>query len=514
MTRFRTFMGAGCLLAAGIAVAAEPAAVITVDPVRRGGAASPRLYGQFIEHLGRCINGGLFDPGSRLADTNGFRTDVLEKVRGLNPPLVRWPGGTFTKIYHWQDGVGAPAERRRRPNLIWGGEEDNRFGTHEFIRYCRAIGAEPYISVNMGTGTAEEAANWVEYCNGTGTTYFAELRRRHGAPEPFNVKYWGLGNEEDAEPDCGRLQDPQVYAKEAWQFAKLMKLQDPSIRLIVAGCGDTNWNATVLASLEPVADYISCHWYFGTKDYGRLLDRVAAFDRQMGEWQAFLGRFPEKPEGFSHWYRFPPRQGPVKLAIDEWGLWNGGTAGREQLWGLEQTYTWGDALAVASWLNAMQRHADVIGFATWAQLVNVIAPIQADAKGSVRQTVYFPLELYRRHLASGSNVAATCTSPTLAGPGARPALDVVAVRDEQAGTLTLAVVNRDPAADIPARIEIAGGGFQTLAGGQELAAAALDAHNALTEPEKNVVQSRALPARADARTHTFPARSITLLILK
>jgi alpha-N-arabinofuranosidase len=230
MTLIHPAMIAGLL---GLLVPASSSAAdatITIAPGQRLGRIEPAVHGQFIEHLGTCITGGVFEPGSPLADENGFREDVLEKTRELNPRLLRWPGGTYTKIYHWQDGVGPATERKRRPNLIWGGEEDHLFGTNEFIRYCRLIGAEPYISVNMGTGTAEEAANWVEYCNGTGNTYYANLRRQHGFPEPHRVKFWGLGNEEEAEPDCGRLQNPQEYARTAWQFAKLMKLQDPGIK--------------------------------------------------------------------------------------------------------------------------------------------------------------------------------------------------------------------------------------------------------------------------------------------
>lgn len=491
-------------------VAATGTATITVRADAPGARVEPLLYGQFIEFLGDCIDGGIFAPGSALSDTNGFRRDVLEKVRELNPPLLRWPGGTFTKIYHWEDGIGPRAERRVRPNLIWGGEVDNRFGTDEFIRYCRAIGAEPYLSVNMGTGSAEEAANWVEYCNGTGTTYYAELRRRNGSPEPFRVKYWGLGNEEEAGPDCGRLQDPKLYAKEAWQYAKLMKLQDPSIRLIVAGVGNsTNWNATVLDSLHPVADYISAHWYLRAKDDAGLLGAVANFDRQMADWAAFLARYPAEPRGFSHWHRFPPRSGPVKLAIDEWGLWQGGTS-RTNLWGLHQTYTWADALAVASWLNAMQRHADAIGFATWAQLVNVIAPILADRNGSVRQTVFHPLALYARQC-TGRSVAVACASPPLDG-SPLPALDVAAlVRDD--GALAIAAVNRHPELAVGARLAITGGTYER-GDGVELSAGSLKAMNALARPADDEVRSRRLPDVAAADGHVFPARSVTILVLR
>lgn len=506
-----------CLLAASPGKAADPEpepasqARISVQAGQRAGRIEPLLYGQFIEFLGGCINGGIFEPGSPLADENGFRRDVLEKVRELHPRLLRWPGGTFTKIYHWQDGIGAKTERRRRPNLIWGGEEDNLFGTGEFILYCRAIGAEPYISVNMGTGSAEEAANWVEYCNGAGNTFYANLRRSHGFPEPHGVRFWGLGNEEDAEPDCGRLQDPAEYAKEAWQFAKLMKLQDPSIKLIVAGVGNNaDWNVTVLNSLHPVADYLSAHWYLRAKDYAGLLGQVAGFDRQLSGLESLLARFPVKPEGFSHWYRFPPRQEPVRLAIDEWGLWNGGSR-REDLWGLNQTYTWQDALAVASWLNAMHRHAGVIGLATWAQMVNVIAPIQTSRTGSVRQTVFHPLALYAEHCGTLS-VAASCESPPL-GAGAAPALpalDVSATCGEDLKRLTLAVVNRHPARSIAARLQIAGGDY-IWSDGYELSAASLLASNPAGRPDEDCVQTRRLSAEGGA-VREFPAHSITLLL--
>lgn len=501
------------LVPAGLADAALDS-TITVQADQRLGRIEPMFYGQFIEHLGRCINSGIFEPGSPLSDTNGFRRDVLEKVRELNPPLLRWPGGTFTKIYHWQDGIGEKSERRRRPNLIWGGEEDNLFGTDEFIRYCRAIGAEPYISVNMGTGTAEEAANWVEYCNGNGNTHYANVRRKHGFPAPHGVKFWGLGNEEEAEPDCGRLQDPNEYAKVGWQFAKLMKLHDPTIKLIVAGVGgNTNWNATVLKSLHPVADYLSAHWYLRAGSYEGLLERVTAFERQLSDFETFLSTFPAEPKGFSHWYRFPPRQGPVKLAIDEWGLWNGGSGGREALWNLEQTYRWQDALAVASWLNAMQRHANVVGFATWAQMVNVIAPIQTDRNGSVRQAVFHPLALYSKHCGNWS-LAARCESPLLAGANGKPALPALDVSassiDNAAHTLVLCVVNRDGTQTVPARLEINGGSF-TPSGGVELTAPTLTASNALARPDEDCVRARELPMVASMEAYSFPPRSITLL---
>lgn len=473
----------------------------------------PLLFGHFIEQLGDCITGGVFAPGSPLADADGFRIDVLDKARELRPSLLRFPGGTVTKIYHWEDGIGPLAERRCRPNLIWGGEEDNLFGTNEFIKYCRSLNAEPYLSVNMGTGTAEEAARWVEYCNGTGNTYYANLRRQHGYSEPHKVKFWGLGNEEDSEQDCGRLQDPADYAAEAWRFAKLMKLQDSRIRLIVAGTsGNQEWNAAVLASLHPVADFLSAHYYFPSRNYSVLLEHVADFDQQMHRFAVFLATIPESPEPFSPWYRFPPRQEPVKLAIDEWGIWNVGQ-GPEDLWGLRETFTWQDALGVASWMHVMQRHSKIIGMATWAQMVNIIAPILANRHGSIRQPIFHALALYAQHTGRW-NVAVDCETPPLdvAAHPCIPALDAVASLDEDGTVLCLAVVNRHPTRSFAAHFDIDGHPRELLVG-WELSAASLAATNTLETPDRDCVEHRKLGPEAKASGHNFPPRSITMLKL-
>ena len=190
------------------------------------GTVDEKVYGQFIEHLQDCINGGVYDPKSRFADENGVRTDVRELARRLAPPILRFPGGTVMCLYHWEDAIGPMEKRIRRKNLIWGGEIDPSFGTAEFVRYCREIWAEPMICVNMASGTPEEAGNWVEYCNGTGDSYYAALRRSHGYEEPFNVKYWCIGNECYAEPDIGIQNDVSVYIRDAREFIKFMKLTD------------------------------------------------------------------------------------------------------------------------------------------------------------------------------------------------------------------------------------------------------------------------------------------------
>lgn len=235
---------------------APPAATCTVHLDQPLGDINPAIYGQFIEHLGRAIYGGIYDEPTR-----SFRPDVLAKVQGLRPTLLRYPGGTVTKIYHWKDGVGP--NRPVRKNLIWGGNDSNHVGTDEFMRYAELVGAAPFLTVNMSTGTAEEAADWVEYCNGT-DTYYATQRQANGHPQPYRVQYWGLGNEEAAKEDAGTLQDPRDYIKKAWYYAKLMKLQDPSITLIMAG-DQEDWNRQILQELHPICDYLSLHLYASSK---------------------------------------------------------------------------------------------------------------------------------------------------------------------------------------------------------------------------------------------------------
>ena len=188
-------------------------AVIKLDLDRVLGPVDRRILGGFTEHLGRCIYGGIFDEGSPRSDDQGFRTDVIEAVKALKPPLLRWPGGNFVSGYHFTDGIGPKDQRPRRTELAWHTEESNRFGTDEFMRYCELVDAEPYLCVNMGTGTMDEAAAWVEYCNGTGDTYWANQRRANGHEAPYGVKLWGLGNEMYGPWQIGQLSAPRTTSR-------------------------------------------------------------------------------------------------------------------------------------------------------------------------------------------------------------------------------------------------------------------------------------------------------------
>jgi alpha-N-arabinofuranosidase len=472
-------------------LASPRSATLTVHLDQSLGTIAPTIYGQFIEHLGRAIYGGIYDD-----QRHRFRPDVLEKVQRLQPTLLRYPGGTVTKIYHWKDGIGK--DRPVRKNLIWGGYDNNHVGTDEYMEYARLLGAAPFLTVNMSTGTAEEASDWVEYCNST-EGYYATQRKENGHHVPYQVKYWGLGNEEAAKEDAGRLQDPRDYVKQAWYYAKLMKLQDPSIQLIMVG-DKPDWNQQVLQELHPICDYIALHLYASSKpgDPASLFTSIAEMEAAIKTTAAQIAALtPPKVTSFSKWYRFPSRQQPVKIAVDEWGIWENGGRGA---YDLEVDYTWNHALGVATFLNIFQRNAAVIGLATWAQTVNVLAPIMTNETTSICQTIYYPLELYRR-LCGPQSVAVTTT-------GAE-ALDVSASTDGK--TLTLAIVNRDSKVTVPLKINTKVTGPWTA---HELNAPSIEAMNTLKAPDKNVVSytQRALPA--GATTYTCAAHSITLLQAK
>lgn len=478
---------------------------ITIDAEAGLGEITPLLYGQFIEYIGNCIDGGIYDERSALSDRRGFRKDVFEKAKELNPGILRFPGGTVVKTFHWEDGIGPKAQRKAKKNLVWGGINNYHFGTCEFIEYCRALGAEPCLVVNISTGSAEEAANWVEYCNGTGDTYYANLRRSHGYQAPFNVKYWALGNEEGAEPDAGRHQDPQKYVDDVWLFIKLMKLTDPHIKLIANGeAANSPWNKTVLDGLGNAVDYISYHHYINTepnKPYS-IFKKIESAAAALSQLSTFVKSYPDSVINWSEWYRFPPREGPIKIALDEWGIWEK----QAPPYGTTNTYEWRHALATASFLNLMHKHAQTIGMANWAQLVNILAPIMTNAGGSIKQTIFFPLQAYRQY-ALHESVQATANSPAIEGE--IPSLDLSATIDRQQKKLRLFVVNRGPTA-IKAPIFFQHCQVKKLTNKIIFTSEGLSAKNTLADPGKNVVRVIEQGDTGELKNVLFDAESLTI----
>lgn len=489
-------------------------AAIKIDLERRLGVVDRRIYGHFIEHLSRCIYGGVFEEDSPLSDSHGFRRDVLEAVGGLHVPVLRWPGGNFVSGYHWQDGIGPIEQRPRRMELAWHAEESNRFGTDEFMAYCRLIGAEPYLCINMGTGTLDEAQAWVEYCNGTGNTYWANLRRQHGHVEPFAVKYWGLGNEMYGDWQIGAL-SAEDYVKQAREYAKVMKWTDPGIHLV--SCGQLGWNTwdqVVLEGLASLVDYHSIHIYTSSPDYYRNVLEPHQAEYALNICQMLIDRV-RYDQQIAH---------PIRIAYDEWNVLFHEAAPDSPL---KERYTLADALAVATYLNIFIRHCHTVGMANLAQLVNVIAPIFTSPEGLFLQTIYHPLYLYVQHMKDialdiaidAPSCAVTPEQGTplwklqVAGFGSFKLLDAAATCDVDAREATLAVVNRDREQALTTMIHL--GDRQALPGIQvyEVNGADPGIFNSFEQPRAVDIQTRLLDASGHHIEYTFPAHSLTLLKL-
>ena len=496
-------------------------AAISVDAEQVLHRIDPKIYGTFIEHLGRAVYGGLYEEGSPLSDEDGFRKDVLAAGKDWGIPVFRWPGGDFASGYHWMDGIGPKASRPRRYNIAWYEEESNHFGTHEFIAYCRKLGAEPYLCANMGTGTAEEASNWVEYCNGTGNTYFANLRRKNGQEEPFNVKYWGLGNEVYGEWQIGH-KDAEDYAKMALETAKMMKWVDPEILLVACGSDrrstpgeGADWNRVVIEKLVHIADYISVHQYEGSPDYYEMLGSIQRLEKHIRDTEAMIELTdPLRVAGdpILEW-SLPKKKQRMEIAVDEWNVWYR----KRDIWRrdvpnpVEEVYNLRDALWVATGLNLFQRMGKAVTMANLAQMVNVLAPMLTSKTGLVLQPTYFPMKLYSRECGS-SYLPAQVTSPTFSSKSFAevPYLDVSATADEGKTFLALVVVNRHESQSAATSVKIAGAKLSRDAAVFEINGPP-DAENTFADPHKIGMQQKRTTIAGESFNYEFPPHSITLL---
>ena len=505
---------AAALLAGEAAAQPQPQARIKIDTDRTIGEVHPHLFGNFAEHLGRCIYGGIYDEGSPLADADGYRRDVMEATRRLGVTLLRWPGGNFASGYHWQDGIGPRAGRPVRPEGAWGALEPNRFGTDEFLRYCERLGVEPYICINAGLGTVEEARQWVEYCNEPRETYWAGQRRKNGRDRPWGVKYWGLGNEIDGPWQLGH-KNAGDYGKFALEAAKAMRRADTSIKLIASGSSNfgaaadwVGWNRAVLDRLKGEIDYISLHTYIGNREnnFENFLAASWEIDQRI---EVVAGLIRAAQAGQAN-----PR--PIHIAYDEWNVWYRARGSGEFATGrtrLEEIYNFEDALAMGMFLNAFIRHADVVTMANLAQLVNVIAPIFTNEKGLFLQTIYFPLAEYAKQ--KGSQALDVWVSSPTYRAGTRPPLpylDISATYRRADGTVCLNVLNRSEKMDITARID---GGGQPAPGLEvwELNHPDLKAVHGFGDDAKVRPATRHVPAAASGNgfVYTFPKHSLTVL---
>jgi alpha-N-arabinofuranosidase len=509
---------------AGTEKAGSQNARIKIDIDRQIGEVNENIYGNFVEHLGRCVYGGIYDEDSPLSDENGFRLDVLEAAKGLNVSLTRYPGGNFVSNYHWKDGVGPKNERPARMELAWSRLESNRFGTNEFIEYARLMDTEPYFAVNLGTGTIKEAQEWVEYCNVKEGPFYAELRKKHGYPEPHNIKYWSLGNEMDGFWQMGHL-NAEDYSKKAREAAKLMRLTDPTIKLVAAGASNFRpnndpheWNAKVLAELRDVVDYIALHMYVGNHqdNYYNFVSSPLVLEERT---QVVKGMIQREMDNANRGDR-----DPIYIAWDEYNIWyrwrQDETMSGERA--LEERYNLEDALVIAGFLNAFIRNADVVKMANMAQLVNVIAPIFAEKDGMFKQTIYYPLQLFAQNMYGTSlDVFVDCdtydTDEFYLGLAEQatqqnnvPYLDVSAAYNNE--ELVIGVINRHKdkaiATDLISQEGLFDGEFEIY----EVNGPDIKAVNDFNKTNVKTTKKESVQVnQAESFTYEFPAHSFTLL---
>lgn len=427
---------------------------IALDHERVIGEISPLLFGGFAEHMGRCIYQGLYDPDSPLADAQGIRTDVIDALRELGMTTIRYPGGNFLSGYNWRDGIGPREQRPRRRELAWFSIETNQFGLHEFIDVCKRMRAEPMLGVNLGTGTIEEAAAMVEYCNAPIGSINADLRKANGSSEPFGVKYWCLGNEMDGPWQIGHL-NAEDYAKKAREAAKMMRWHDPSIELVLCGSSSTGmpsypeWDRVVLEHCYDQVDYLSLHYYANNhaNDTPSYLALARHFEDHLDTLAATLRYVKAKLRS----------KRDVYLSWDEWNVWykdrsmHGGWSEAPHL--IEEIYNLEDALVVAQWMSVFLRRCDVLRIACIAQVVNVIAPLLTRRDGLLRQSTYYPFLLYSRH-ARGQSLQALVDAPLTPTPAYDevPMLDVSASYDEDTGQGAVFIVNRSLSDSVEAEL--------------------------------------------------------------
>ncbi len=419
-----------------------------------------RLFGAFLEHLGRAVYTGVYEPGSKLSDKRGFRTDTLREVKELAVPIMRYPGGNFVSGYNWLDGVGP---RKNRPTVLeraWNSIETNQFGTNDFMDWATAVGTEPLLGFNMGTGTAEMAVAYIEYCNFPRGTKWSDLRRSHGYEQPHKVKYWCLGNEMDGPWQIGTL-TAREYGRKARDIAQQARVIDPDVQLIACGSSAPGmatylqWDREVLEECYDMVDGISLHCYYGNAETtAGKAERYVAMNLDMERQIHEISAVCDYVQGIK---RSPKK---LWLSFDEWNVWyransgdhtNGHGKFAPKL--LEEVYNLEDALVVGGLLNTLMRRSDRVRVGCLAQIVNVIAPLMTSDKGILRQSTYYPYAMALKYghgrmldLQIESEtypISAAGIRGSYARDGQVPFVDVVATYDAKNRRVALFALNRD-----------------------------------------------------------------------
>jgi len=495
---------------------------IKADKDRVIGEVSPLIYGHFIEHIGRCIYGGIYEEGSPLSDERGFRKDVLEAVRRLSPTVLRWPGGCFADGYHWKDGIGPRDERPVKFDLHWGGwgkeEETNRFGTDEFIEYCRAVSAEPYFTVNVGSGTAEEAAQWVEYCNREGNTLYAKKRAKNGHPEPHNVVFWGIGNEIDVlnhpgEIGCMAADD---YARTFLEYSKLMRRLDPRIKLFAVGSNASisQWDFEVLMRAGMAIDYVSIHGYYGSENYYEMVACPVYAEKRFRLLDSVID-LAMKALG---------KKERIGISFDEWNALYLPYERRTH----HHPYLLKDGIFAAGIFNVMHRLCNSVKVANISMLVNSLGEICTTPEAMMLTPIYYACELYANN--SGKIALDTfvksATYDTHEQGGRRgmgpwkgvPYLDASVTlsptKDQGEEMMYIAAVNRHKDDEIKCRISLGGFSPKKEAKVLELNGPSWDAQNRVGAKEEVKIEESFISNVATEFDYVFPAHSATVLVIR
>ena len=427
-------------------------AEVIIDKNFITGKIDRRIYGSFIEHLGRAVYDGIYQPGLDVSDEQGFRKDTMELVKELNVPIVRYPGGNFVSGFKWEDSIGPKADRPKRVDLAWGVVETNQFGLNEFCDWAKKADTDVMMAVNLGTRGIMEAKELLEYCNLPGGTYLSDLRKAHGYERPHAIKTWCLGNEMDGPWQTGH-KTAKEYAHLANETAKAMRALDPDIELVACGSSASNmptfgdWEREVLEECYDSVDYISMHQYYGNQE-----DNTADFLASSVDMDTFIKNVVaicDYVQGRKH------SKKQINISFDEWNVWYHSNEQDKKLekWvekphQLEDIYNMEDALLVGSMLITLLRHCDRVKMACMAQLVNVIAPIMTSDTGAWRQTIFYPY-MHASKFGNGTVLNTLVKSPVYDSKyGEAPYLDCVIVNNEEKGELIVFAVNKDLTEDM------------------------------------------------------------------
>ncbi len=493
------------------------------------GKIDNKLYSSFTEHLGRSIYSGIYEPGHPTADEKGYRMDVAELVKELGVPVIRYPGGNFVSCYDWHDGIGPKEQRPRRMDYAWATIETNEFGIDEFCQWAEKVGIEPMIAVNLGTGSIKDAGDLVEYCNHPGGTYWSDLRAKNGHPEPYNVKYWCLGNEMEGSWQAGHL-SAEDYTKKALEAAKIMRWVDPSIKLVACGSSYEmlptylEWDRVMLTELYDQVDYISTHNY--TMNSGQGTTNFLAAYKQLDTHIKASAKAVEFVKAKNHFDK------DIKICLDEWNVWNFQDIKLDSLddlaglttfemtsaekWEvapsiLQEKYSLLDALVVGGLGITLLNNVDTVEIACLAQLINVIAPITTIRNGGLfKQAIYHPFHMLSKY-GHGVTMKAVVDAETYNCEfGDLPIVEPAVVYNEETDEVRVFVLNCSQDEDTEFEMELQGYGDKKVKKHLVLNGDDLEARNTFEDPDRVVMKELEVPA--DSKKVVLPKMSWNIVI--